>query len=343
MIGFLLFTLFPLLFSVYASFTNWNGISAPVFKGLDNYTKMFGDRYFLKSLWNTLFMMIGIPVGLVISLALALAMNRKMRGTTFFRTVYYLPVISSIAAVAILWQWAFNGDFGLINQGLALIGIDGPNWLQDTATVKPALIIMAVWKGLGYSMLLYLAALQSVPRLPLRGGGAGRRHRLAAVPPHHHPHGPPGHVLPHRHEHHRRLADLRRDQHHDPHRRTGVRVGLHRLVHLAKSLRQPPDGLRLAPCPWSWDCWSSSSPSSSSGSTAATSFRSIEAGSHVRTERHHHPAAGTRRRHPRRPPDAADGRPVPAGQRPALRSTKASLQLGNVLITLILSRRRRSS
>ena len=106
-IGFLLFTLFPLLFSVYASFTNWNGISAPVFKGLDNYTKMFGDRYFLKSLWNTLFMMIGIPIGLVISLALALAMNRKMRGTTFFRTVYYLPVISSIAAVAILFLCVF--------------------------------------------------------------------------------------------------------------------------------------------------------------------------------------------------------------------------------------------
>ncbi|WP_258804360.1 carbohydrate ABC transporter permease [Pseudarthrobacter sp. NS4] len=186
-IGFLLFTLFPLLFSVYASFTNWNGISAPVFKGLDNYTKMFGDRYFLKSLWNTLYMMLGIPIGLAISLALALAMNRKMRGTTFFRTVYYLPVISSIAAVAILWQWAFNGDFGLINQGLALVGIDGPNWLQDTATVKPALIIMAIWKGLGYSMLLYLAALQSVPRYlyeaaALDGASAWQQFRHITIP-----------------------------------------------------------------------------------------------------------------------------------------------------------------
>ena len=186
-IGFLLFTLFPLLFSVYASFTNWNGISAPVFKGLDNYTKMFSDRYFLQSLWNTLYMMIGIPIGLVISLGLALAMNRKMRGTTFFRTVYYLPVISSIAAVAILWQWAFNGDFGLINQGLALVGIDGPNWLQDTATVKPALIIMAIWKGLGYSMLLYLAALQLVPRYlyeaaALDGATAWQQFRHITIP-----------------------------------------------------------------------------------------------------------------------------------------------------------------
>jgi multiple sugar transport system permease protein len=164
LIGFLLFTLDPLLFSVYASFTSWNGLGDPTFNGIANYIQMWNDPYFAKAMWNTFFMMIGIPVGLVISLVLALALNRKMRGTTFFRTVYYVPVISSIAAVAILWQWAFNGDFGLINQALALVGIDGPNWLMDTATVKPALILMAVWKGLGYSMLLYLAALQSVPR-----------------------------------------------------------------------------------------------------------------------------------------------------------------------------------
>jgi arabinooligosaccharide transport system permease protein len=162
--GFLIFTAYPLAFSVYASFTKWNGLSAPVFNGLDNYIEMMGDPYFWQAMWNTAFLMIGIPIGLVLSLLLALALNRKMRGTTFFRTVYYVPVISSLAAVAILWQWAFNGDFGLINQALALVGIDGPNWLQNIATVKPALIIMAVWKGLGFSMLLYLAALQSVPR-----------------------------------------------------------------------------------------------------------------------------------------------------------------------------------
>jgi multiple sugar transport system permease protein len=186
-IGFLLFTLYPMLFSVYASFTDWNGLTPPVFSGLDNYITMARDPYFLEAMYNTFFLMIGIPVGLVISLALALAMNRKMRGSTFFRTVYYVPVISSIAAVAILWQWAFNGDFGLINQILALVGIDGPNWLQDTATVKPALIIMAIWKGLGFSMLLYLAALQSVPRhlyeaAALDGAGAWDQFRHITVP-----------------------------------------------------------------------------------------------------------------------------------------------------------------
>lgn len=163
-LGFLIFIGYPLLFAFYASFTQWNGLSEPVLNGFDNYVQMAADPYFWKAMGNTVFMMIGIPIGLIVSLLLALALNRRMRGTTFFRTVYYVPVISSLAAVAILWQWAYNGDFGLINQVLAMFGIDGPNWLQDASTAKPAIIIMAVWKGIGFSMLLYLAALQSVPR-----------------------------------------------------------------------------------------------------------------------------------------------------------------------------------
>lgn len=163
-LGFLTFIGYPLLFAMYSSFTKWNGLSEPVFNGLDNYIEMAADPYFWKAMGNTVFMMIGIPIGLIISLLLALALNRRMRGTTFFRTVYYVPVISSLAAVAILWQWAYNGDFGLINQVLDMVGIEGPNWLQDASTAKPAIIIMAVWKGIGFSMLLYLAALQSVPR-----------------------------------------------------------------------------------------------------------------------------------------------------------------------------------
>ncbi|MBP2435740.1 carbohydrate ABC transporter permease [Microbacterium amylolyticum] len=163
-IGFVLFIGYPMLYAVYASFTRWNGLSDPQFIGLDNFVAMANDRYFWQAMGNTLYMMIGIPIGLLLSLVLALALNRKMRGTTFFRTVYYVPVISSLAAVAILWQWAYNGDFGLVNQTLAIFGIEGPNWLQDASTAKPAIIIMSVWKGLGFAMLLYLAALQSVPR-----------------------------------------------------------------------------------------------------------------------------------------------------------------------------------
>ncbi|MDN4475266.1 sugar ABC transporter permease [Demequina sp. SYSU T00192] len=163
-LGWVAFLLFPMGFSIYASLTNWNGIGRMTFIGLDNYALLIKDPYFWKALWNTIFYMIGIPIGLAISLALALALSRKIQGRTFFRTVYYIPVISSLAAIAILWQWAYNGDFGLVNQVLDIFGIQGPNWLADPNWSKPALIIMAVWKGLGYSMLLYLAAVQAVPR-----------------------------------------------------------------------------------------------------------------------------------------------------------------------------------
>lgn len=186
-IGFIAFIGYPLVYSLYTSFTSWNGLGAPVPNGLDNFVEMMGDRYFWQSLGNTVFYMIGIPIGLVISLLLALALNRRMRGLTFFRTVYYIPVVSSLAAVAILWQWAYNGDFGLVNQVLAIFGIDGPNWLQNAATAKPAIIIMAVWKGIGYSMLLYLAALQSVPShlyeaASLDGAGPFTKFRYITIP-----------------------------------------------------------------------------------------------------------------------------------------------------------------
>ena len=163
-IGFLVFTVYPTGYAVYASLTRWNGLGQMTFIGLENYVRLLRDQYFLTSLWNTFFYMIGIPIGLALSLVLALALNRGIFGQTAFRTIYYVPVISSLAAVAIVWQFAYNGDYGLINQVLAWFGIQGPDWLQNTATVKPAIMIMAIWKGLGYSTLLYLAAIQSVPR-----------------------------------------------------------------------------------------------------------------------------------------------------------------------------------
>ncbi|MFI2103892.1 carbohydrate ABC transporter permease [Isoptericola sp. NPDC019693] len=186
-LGYLMFVLYPTLFALYASLTRWNGLGPMQFIGLDNYVALLSDERFHQALFNTFFYMIGIPIGLAISLALAIAMNRKIIGLTAFRTIYYIPVISSIAAVAILWQWAYNGDFGLVNQFLGFFGIDGPNWLADTTWAKPAIILMAVWKGLGYSMLLYLAAIQSVPRslyeaTALDGAGAWRQFRAITLP-----------------------------------------------------------------------------------------------------------------------------------------------------------------
>lgn len=186
-LGFALFALVPLLYSFYAAFTHWNGLSAPLFSGLTNFERMIGDELFWTSLGNTVFLMLGIPIGLFISLLLALALNRPLPGRAVFRVLYYLPGVSSVAAISILWQWALNGDFGFINQLLGLVGIEGPNWLNEKAWVKPALIIMGVWKGIGFSTLLYLAALQSVPRnlleaAELDGAGIIDRFRHITVP-----------------------------------------------------------------------------------------------------------------------------------------------------------------
>ncbi|NOV96399.1 carbohydrate ABC transporter permease [Isoptericola halotolerans] len=186
-LGYLLFILYPVLFALYASFTRWNGLGAMEFIGLQNYVTLLGDERFHQSMWNTIFYLLGIPIGLALALALALAMNRRLVGLTVFRTIYYVPVICSIAAIAILWQWAYNGDFGLVNQFLAMIGIDGPNWLSDATWSKPAIVVMMVWKGLGYSMLLYLAAIQAVPRslleaAELDGAGAWQRFRAITLP-----------------------------------------------------------------------------------------------------------------------------------------------------------------
>ncbi|ETT44488.1 sugar ABC transporter permease [Paenibacillus sp. FSL P4-0338] len=164
LLGLLIFTLYPMIYSIYGSFTDWDGLGQMNFIGLSNFTDLWSDELFHKALFNTLFMMLGIPIGITLALLLALGLNRGVPGTTAFRVIYYVPVISSLAAVSIMWNWAYNGDYGLVNQFLDLFGISGPNWMANKYTVKPALIIMAVWKGLGYTMLLYLAALQSVSR-----------------------------------------------------------------------------------------------------------------------------------------------------------------------------------
>ncbi|MBB6670523.1 carbohydrate ABC transporter permease [Cohnella nanjingensis] len=183
-LGFLIFALFPALYSVYGSFTDWDGLGQMNFIGLDNFKDIFQDELFYKAMYNTLFMMIGIPIGLALALLLALGLNRRIPGTTAFRVIYYIPVISSLAAISIMWNLAYNGDFGLVNQFLDLLGIKGPNWLADKHTVKPAIMLMMIWKGLGYTMLLYLAALQSVPKDYYEAAeldGANAFHRLRHI------------------------------------------------------------------------------------------------------------------------------------------------------------------
>lgn len=175
--GFLLFTAGPFLFSVFASFTSWDSMTdlTGLFKmdeidreffyvGIDNYKELFTDIDFWKSLWNTFFCMIGIPIGMLWAFSLALSFNKGLPGVKVYRVIYYIPVVSSIVAVSLLWSWVYNGDYGLLNQFLMwAFNIQGPNWLQNEHTVKPAIIAMCTWRGVGGTALLYLGGLQNLP------------------------------------------------------------------------------------------------------------------------------------------------------------------------------------
>lgn len=160
--GFVIFTGGPLLFSIVISFCRFDILNPAVFTGIANYVFMFkGDELFWKALWNTLFMVVGIPLGLGLSLGLALLLNIKVRGIAVWRTLFYLPSIVPAVASSILWIWIFNPQSGLLNAALDLVGIHGPQWLQDENTSKWSLILMGLW-GAGGGMIIWLAGLKGI-------------------------------------------------------------------------------------------------------------------------------------------------------------------------------------
>lgn len=162
-VQFLIFSIIPVAFSIYASFTNWNVFSDIKMVGLRNYTQLFTDERFWRALTNTLVYYIGIPVGMLLALLLAIMMQKDVLSNKVFRVVFYLPAVSSVVAISILWSWIYNADYGILNLALRFFGIQGPNWLSDPRFIKPAMIIMGVWSGLGPTILLLLAALKNVP------------------------------------------------------------------------------------------------------------------------------------------------------------------------------------
>ena len=166
LIGFVFFALYPLVMSIYYSFTAFNVVQPPVWIGLDNYNELFTeDPLFWKSLYNTLyFTLISVPLGLAFSLLLALLLNQKIPGMSIFRTVFFLPSIVPIVASAVLWLWVLNPDSGLINSLLRQwLGIEGPGWMADAHWSKPSLILMSLW-GIGGAMVIFLAGLADVPQ-----------------------------------------------------------------------------------------------------------------------------------------------------------------------------------
>ncbi len=162
-LGFLAFTVYPIVQSLYFSFTDYNILQAPLWVGFENYTKLFGDRLFTLSLLNTLFMVVvGLPVHLLFDFLMALLLNTKIRALSVYRTLFYLPSITPIVATAVLWLWIFNAQYGLLNTVLTALGLSTIGWLTDPLWTKPSLIFMGIWYG-GNTILIYLAALQDVP------------------------------------------------------------------------------------------------------------------------------------------------------------------------------------
>ena len=165
-IGFLLFSLLPFIASFLLSFTDWNIVGAWNWVGVQNYAKMVSgvDDRFVIALGNTLkYAAVTVPGGQVIALALALLLNKKAPGIAVYRTLFYIPAIASGVGTAYLWAQIFSAHGGLLNSGLDLVGIEGPNWLYSLTWSMPALMIVGLW-NVGTPMLIYLAALQGVPQ-----------------------------------------------------------------------------------------------------------------------------------------------------------------------------------
>jgi len=164
-LGLALFTLGPILMSAVYSLTRYEILTPATWAGLENYRHLFtADRYFLKAMWNTFyFAAVSVPVNIALALGLALLLNRPIRGRPLYRTAFYLPTVMPMVAGSLLWAWLFNGEYGLVNVVLGYAGLPSVPWLTSEHWSKPALIVMGMW-GVGGGMIIFLAALQGVPR-----------------------------------------------------------------------------------------------------------------------------------------------------------------------------------
>lgn len=172
-VGFLAFTLYPFAASVYYSFCSFNAIDPPVWTGLDNYRQMLSDGYLHTSLYNTFYYTLGsVPIGIALSILLAVFLNQKLAGMAAYRTVFFLPTIVPIVATSVLWLWVFNAESGLLNGVLrqtgvewllSKVGLQLPNWLSDENWAMPSLILMSFW-SIGGAVVIFLAGLADVPQ-----------------------------------------------------------------------------------------------------------------------------------------------------------------------------------
>lgn len=164
LVGFLIFTLFPIAAAFLLGFMNYDIVLPPVWVGLENFIELFNDPLFFTSAWNTLYIVIfAVPLGMIAAFFMALLLNQKVRGMAIYRTAYYIPSIVPAVASAALWLYVLQPQWGLMNSFLEVIGISGPGWMASEVWSKPSIIMLMVW-GCGGTMIIYLAGLQDISK-----------------------------------------------------------------------------------------------------------------------------------------------------------------------------------
>ncbi|WP_432166709.1 carbohydrate ABC transporter permease [Streptomyces sp. bgisy031] len=155
----------PVVAAVFLAFTSYDVLSAPKFVGLDNFRDMLGDAVFRKSVLNTVvYTFFTVPFGMALGLLLALALNAGLRARGVFRTAIFLPQVTATVAIALVWLWIYNPRNGLFTTLLGIFGVESPAWLASTTWAMPSVILVGIWQGIGMKMLIYLAALQNLPK-----------------------------------------------------------------------------------------------------------------------------------------------------------------------------------
>ncbi len=188
LLGFLAFSLYPFLASLYFSFCDYDILSPPQWIGLANYHELVtSDPYFRTALYNTLYYtLFSVPLGILLGVLLALLLNARVRGVGAYRTLYYVPSIVPVVAASVLWMWLLNPQYGLMNAFLGALRLPEPGWISDPRWSKPSLVLMSAWT-VGGSVVIYLAGLQDVPSelyeaAAIDGAGAWQRARFVTLP-----------------------------------------------------------------------------------------------------------------------------------------------------------------
>jgi len=184
------FELFPIFYSLYISFFEWHIIGDVRFVGLENYFKMFSDPVFIVALRNTfIYTVVTVPTQIFFGLAIALLLNQKIRGKVTFRALYYIPVITSWTVVSLIWKWIYDPVYGFLNYVLLSLGAirEPVRWLQDPSVALCAVMLVTIWKGIGWNMVIFLAGLQTIPQslydaALIDGANRWRRFRYITLP-----------------------------------------------------------------------------------------------------------------------------------------------------------------